>query len=115
MGFFRNVAEWVDWVLGGSASPGPTTCSGGWVQFPNVSCGELAAADYMPANPAGISSNSYNSNYGLGQFYLANGSGPLRGGYMSSSTNAGIFTISLNPQPFGTFSYAGFRCVFRFD
>ncbi len=113
--FAGNIAEWVDWNIGGSATPGPTTCTGGWVQFPNVSCGELSAADYMPLNPSGVSANNYNSNYGLGQFFGATGSGPLRGGFMSSTTNSGVFTLSLNPQPIGFFTYAGFRCVFRLE
>jgi hypothetical protein len=113
--FAGNVAEWIDWTIGDTVAPGPTTCTGGWTQLPNVSCAELSAADYLPLNPAGISTNSYNSNYGLGQIFLATGSGPLRGGYMSSGSNAGVFTLSLNPQPVGFFSYSGFRCVFHLD
>jgi hypothetical protein len=78
--FSGNISEWVDWSMAGGLTGGPTSCLVGWSEFPDVACTDLAAADYMPLNPAGISSASYNSTYGLGQFFGGIGGATRRGG-----------------------------------
>lgn len=108
-----NVWEWTDWTLGGALASGPTTCTGAWTEFPAVSCGALAAADYMPGNPAGVAAGSYNSAYGLGQFYGGAGGAALRGGYRVDGAYAGAFTLHLLDAPSYTNSGVGFRCVYR--
>ena len=108
-----NVWEWTDWSLGGGLTSGPTSCAGAWTQLPVVSCGALAAADYMPANPASVTAANYNSNYGLGQLYGGGGGAARRGGGWGHGTNAGAFTLALNSGPGNTDSNLGFRCVFR--
>jgi hypothetical protein len=114
--FAGNVYEWVDWSSGGGLTPGPTSCVAAWTQFPDVSCGALAAADYMPGNPAGVASSNYNSNYGLGYFLGGDSpdqGGTRRGGVYSQGAIAGIFTLDLNPGPGYTLTTNSFRCVFR--
>jgi hypothetical protein len=109
--FSGNVWEWVDWSLGGELSAGPSSCIASWTQLPLVSCADLAAGDYLPSNPAGVSSNGYNGSYGLG--YFAGGVGfALRGGYWNFPTYTGVFTLNLNSNG-GSASTNGFRCVFR--
>jgi len=106
-----NVDEWTDWTLGGSLTSGPTSCSG--AELPNVSCGALSAADYMPGNPGGVTAANYNSNYGLGYFYGGSGGAALRGGTWNDGTGGGAFTLYLAFDASGTSAYIGFRCVFR--
>jgi formylglycine-generating enzyme required for sulfatase activity len=110
--FAGNVWEWVDWTLGGSLALGPITCTAGWTQFPSVSCGALAAAEYMPGNPASITAANYNNTYGLGSFYGGNQGAVLRGGTYNTLTNAGIFALSLNNSS-AAGPQNGFRCVYR--
>ena len=111
--FAGNVWEWTDWSLGGGLAPGPTSCPGSWTQFPALSCGALAAADYMPANPASVTAANYNSNYGLGQFFGGVGGAARRGGYWDNNFYAGVFDLALNVSSGHTENYIGFRCVFR--
>lgn len=108
-----NVWEWTDWSLGGGLTSGPTSCAASWTQLPVVSCGALAAADYMPANPASVTAANYNSNYGLGQLHGGGGGAALRGGVWNGGSGAGAFTLYLNNGPGGTAASIGFRCVFR--
>jgi formylglycine-generating enzyme required for sulfatase activity len=108
-----NVWEWTDWTLGGALASGPTTCTAAWTEFPSVSCGALAAADYMPGNPAGVVAANYNANYGLGLFYGGAGGAALRGGDWSNGTGAGAFTLSLFFAPSDAYTSVGFRCVYR--
>jgi formylglycine-generating enzyme required for sulfatase activity len=108
-----NVWEWTDWSLGGGLTSGPTSCTAAWTQLPVVSCGALAAADYMPANPASVTAANYNSNYGLGQLYGGGGGAALRGGGWSAGASAGAFTLNLGNGPGSAPANIGFRCVFR--
>lgn len=109
-----NVWEWVDWSLGGSLALGPTTCGvGPYIEFSAVNCAELASADYLPGNPAGINPLSYGSSYGLGRFQGGTGGAALRGGGWTSETNAGIFSLLLTVAPTFESSIVGFRCVYR--
>jgi formylglycine-generating enzyme required for sulfatase activity len=109
--FSGNVWEWTDWTLGGSLTSGPTSCSG--EEFPNVSCGALSAADYMPDNPGGVTAANYNRNYGLGYFYGGAGGAAVRGGYWGNGAGAGAFTLDLSSVPGHASAGVGFRCVFR--
>lgn len=108
-----NVWEWTDWSLGGGLTSGPKSCASAWTQLPVVSCGALAAADYMPANPASVTAANYNTNYGLGKLYGGYGGAAFRGGSVYDGTNAGAFTLFLAFGPESTFADIGFRCVFR--
>ena len=65
--------EWVDWSIGGALGLGPTSCDLGMFEFPDVNCGALADADYMPGNPSGVIAGDYDSNYGIGQFGSGSG------------------------------------------
>ena len=107
-----NVWEWTDWTLGGALASGPT-CTAAWTEFPLVSCGPLAAAEYMPGNPAGVTAANYNANYGLGRFYGGAGGAALRGGHWGTGTYAGAFTLYLSDAPSYTYTSVGFRCVYR--
>lgn len=109
--FAGNLLEWVDWGLGGVFNSGPTSCAGGNVEIPNVSCGALAAADYMPGNPGGITAIHYNSTYGLGRFTGGSGGAAVRGGYFNSGWFAGPFRLDLSFTSLN--SAIGFRCVYR--
>ena len=110
--FAGNVIEWTDWSLGGGLISGPNSCTGVWTELPDVSCGELSAAEYLPANPAGVTGANYNSTYGLGQ--LIGGSGAaLRGGAWSYGTFSGAFSLSLAYTPSDINTDFGFRCVYR--
>jgi hypothetical protein len=109
-----NAYEWVDWTLGGSLALGPTNCSAGLREIPLFSCSSLSAADYEPLNPAGISSATYNSTFGLGRMNGGTGGATLRGGsYNSSDGRAGIYHMIFNINSTQTFLDYGFRCVFR--
>ncbi len=108
-----NVWEWTDWTLGGALASGPTTCTAAWTEFPSVSCGALAAADYMPGNPAGVVAANYNANYGLGRFYGGAGGAALWGGFWGGGTDAGAFTLILPLAPSNADTSVGFRCVYR--
>lgn len=108
-----NVWEWTDWSLGGGSASGPTSCVGDWAQLPNVSCGALTAADYMPVNPASVTAANYNSSYGLGQFYGGPGGGVHRGGGWNNGSLSGVFTLVLNYASSSSYMFLGFRCVFR--
>src|SRR5690606_22739929 len=79
-----NIMEWTDWTLGGSLALGPTTCSATRTEIPSVSCAALAAADYMPNNPAGIAAASYDSTYGLGFFTGGTSGAAVRGGWRAA-------------------------------
>lgn len=109
-----NIFELVDWTLGGDLSSGPTTCAdNGWEQFPDVNCDALSSADYMPANPAGISASIYNSNFFLGRF-RGNANGyARRGGTYQSQASAGIFLVDLGFMVDQKSGGVGFRCVYR--
>jgi hypothetical protein len=113
--FAGNVWEWVDWSLGGALSPGPTSCSATWTELPLVSCGGLAAADFMTSNPSGVNANDYNSTYGLGQFIGGGGTGGAarRGGYWAATNYSGIFSLDLSQLNSVQQTGTGFRCVYR--
>lgn len=106
-----NVWEWTDWSLGGGLISGPTSCPASWTELPDVACGALSSADYLPDNPSGQS--TYNSSYGLGRFFGGSGGAALRGGNWSNGTNAGAFTLNLSNAPSLTGTSIGFRCVYR--
>jgi hypothetical protein len=109
-----NIFEWVNWSLGGPLTYGPTSCNSG--EFPNVSCGALSAADYMPGNPGGAPAAGYNRNYGLGYFDgLEQGTGGAirRGGLWWHGTSAGVFQLATDGLGVFQVNYIGFRCVFR--
>ncbi len=108
-----NVPEWTDWSFSGGLTSGPTSCVGAWTQLPVVSCGALAAADYMPANTTGVTASNYNSNYGLGQFYGGTGGAALRGGGFTNAEKAGVFSLNFFADDNTPFSGVGFRCVLR--
>ncbi len=102
-----NTYEWVDWSIEGELNLGPTSCSTGWQEFPAVSCGALASADYMPSN------SSYNSANGMGKFYGGSEGAALRGGVWDDMAGAGVFMLFLNHASLGANTYNGFRCVWR--
>jgi formylglycine-generating enzyme required for sulfatase activity len=108
-----NVWEWTDWSLGGGLTSGPTSCTAAWTELPDVACGALAAADYLPDNPSGQTAATYNANYGLGRLYGGSGGAALRGGLWLSGSYAGAFTLNLYGSPTGTYTSIGFRCVYR--
>lgn len=108
-----NVWEWTDWSLGGGLTSGPTSCTGAWTELPDVACGALAAADYMPDNPSSQTASTYNSGFGLGQLYGGSGGAALRGGAWYNGTDAGAFALSLSVASAYTNTGFGFRCVFR--
>ncbi len=108
-----NVWEWIDWSLGGGLTSGPTSCVNAVTELPDVSCGALSAADYLPDNPSGQTASSYNSSYGLGTFFGGTGGTAYRGGCWGDNTEAGIFTLKLATGTTNTFSCVGFRCVYR--
>ncbi len=111
--FSGNVSEWVNWSLGSTLTLGPGSCAAAWTQLPSVSCAALQAADYVPGNPGGVSSASYNSSYGIGLLYGGSGGAGLRGGRWSDGVNAGIFSLYLAYGTLNASSNMGFRCVFR--
>lgn len=104
-----NVYEWTDWDAATIGfQTGPTSCPVlGFEELPTVACGALASADYDTDNGA------YTSVQGVGQFYGGSGGAALRGGFWSSSTFAGAFTLSLGSSPTHANSSFGFRCVYR--
>ncbi|MDC1174171.1 fibronectin type III domain-containing protein [Bacteriovoracaceae bacterium] len=108
-----NVWEWVDWSLGGGLTSGPISCTAAWTELPDVACGALAAADYMPDNPSGQTASTYNAGFGLGRLYGGAGGATLRGGRWNNGTIAGAFTLALNYAPSHTGTSVGFRCVYR--
>ena len=106
-----NVWEWTDWSLGGGLTSGPTSCAASWTELPDVACGALSSADYLPDNPSGQS--TYNSSFGLGRLYGGSGGAALRGGRWAPGADAGAFTLFLNGGPSVTDTSIGFRCVYR--
>jgi hypothetical protein len=113
--FSGNTWEWVDWSLGGGLTSGPTSCPLVTLQFPNVSdsCGALAYADYMPANPVNVTAANYDSNYGLGVLHSGTGGAALRGNYWADGPNSGVFTLALSVGSDLANDVVGFRCVWR--
>ena len=105
-----NVWEWTDWSLGGGLTSGPTSCTA-WTELPDVACGALSSADYLPDNPSGQS--TYNSSFGLGRLYGGSGGAALRGGSWNNGAGAGAFTLDLLGSPSSTYTNFGFRCVYR--
>lgn len=97
--FSGNVFEWTDWTLGGNLVYGPTSCTAAWIEFPNVSCAEVAAGDFMPGNPAGVPAANYDSVYGLGRFHGGTGGATARSGSWSFGANVGAFMIYMNSTP----------------
>ena len=111
-----NVMEWQDWSPGGGLDLAPTTCSASWEELPTLNCAALSAADYLPANPAGITAANYNSTYGLGIFYGGSGGASLRGGAWNTityGTYPGLFMLTLNEVSSSAYTSIGFRCVYR--
>lgn len=78
-----------------------------------VSCGALAAIDYMPGNPSSVIAANYDANYGLGRFYGDDKGAAFRGGAWYFDTYGGIFTLGLYAPPTYAATDIGFRCVFR--
>lgn len=106
--FSGNVAEWVDWNIGGSFDLAPTTCPSGFVEFSGVSCGALSSSDYSPVNAA------YGSSEGLGKFNGGTGGAAQRGGvYNSTMVRYGIYGLILASTPASNSINRGFRCVYR--
>lgn len=108
-----NVWELVDWTKGGVLDIGPTTCSAVVTEFPDVNCAELAAIDFMPANPNSEPIATYNSTYGIGKFIGGLGGSAIRGGRKNYNSTAGVFTLYLNFDLDDTSATVGFRCVYR--
>lgn len=113
--FAGNVWEWVDWVQGGGPTLGPLTCSQAWSDLDQVSCGDLTAAQYMPANPAGLSAATYFlSDRGLGRFEgSANDGAAIRGGSWNQWHNSGPFALNLAYGSGAIVIHTGFRCVYH--
>ena len=110
-----NVWEHIDWSLGGDLTASPS-CPGGESDLPLVSCGALAAVDYLPANPGGVSASDYDRDYGLGNYYGGSGGAARRGGNRTIGPGgAGLFSLHLNETPSSGAAYStfGFRCVYR--
>lgn len=111
-----NVAEWVGWTVNFSNFDlGPTTCNNAWTEIPLFNCAALAAADYMPGNPAGIPAADYTSaSYSIGAILGGTGGAGMRGGYFNLYEHFnGIFALELNTTPTASRTWAGFRCVYR--
>jgi len=108
-----NVWEWTDWSLGGGLTSGPTSCTAAWTELPDVACGALASADYMPDNPSSQTAATYNSTYGLGRLYGGSGGAARRGGGWGNGAYGGVFTLNLINAPSDTNASIGFRCVYR--
>jgi hypothetical protein len=112
--FSGNVGEWVDWTIGGTFTPGPTSCLASNTELVDVSCGALAAIDYMPGNPGGISPASYrNTTYRMGQFFGGTTGYTVRSGAYSTGVAAGIFDVNFSVPSNNTVADIGFRCVYR--
>jgi len=114
--FAGNLDEWVDWTLGGGFNTGPTTCNESYsaIEIPVVSCAALQTLDYMPSNPAGVTpAVNYNSNYGLGRFYVGRGGTAIRGGSWGAGASAGAFGINTYFGATQGINESGFRCVYR--
>ncbi len=111
-----NVWEHIDWALGGDLTASPSCPPAAASEIPAVSCGALAAVDYMPANPGGVTAADYDSDYGMGNFYGGSGGAARRGGNRTIGANgAGLFALHLNETPTSGAAYTtfGFRCVYR--
>lgn len=113
--FSGNVGEWVDWTIGGGFDPGPTTCLAVSAEFRDVSCGDLAAIEYMPGNPGGIGPASYtNATYRFGRFYGGSSGYAVRSGAWDTGfSDSGIFDLDLSVPSNNLATDIGFRCVYR--
>ena|GEM_PF-1745589 len=112
--FAGNVWERTDWSLGGGFTLGPISCpNGGYIEIPNIICGALAAADYLPDNPSGQTAGIYNSTYGLGGFIGGVGGSAIGGGSWGDAPSSGVFALHLTSGPANVFDSTGFRCVYR--
>lgn len=111
-----NVWNWVDWSLGGGLTDGPKDCDSSWEEWhekPDDTGCTLAAEDYQPANPEGISVADYDADQGLGRIYGGSGGAARRGGVWGNGDSAGAFTLALANGSGASASHIGFRCVFR--
>ena len=103
-----NVWQWTDaWIIGNEE---PTTGAPGfgWREF-------TAITRWQALNYANPTNRGWNSAQGLGQIYSDGTStnntlyGFIRGGYWTSGTDAGAFTLVLSNTPTNTNTYVGFR------
>ena len=116
-----NVWEWTDWTLGGALStnmsqankPYDATDSApveAWREFTAVDTfSALAPAEsILPDNP------SFSAVEGMGRYYAGTSGGAARrGGRWSVGSLAGAFALALHSSSSLTYTYIGFRCVFR--
>lgn len=102
-----NVAEWVDWTLGGDFNEGPTTCVAGATQLNTVSCSGLLPDDYLPQDTS-LSTANCIGNFNGGSFGAA-----WRGGvYSMTCTGAGLYDLAFQSPSYSA-AALGFRCVYR--
>lgn len=109
-----NLWEMVDYTLGGSLDPAPSTCGSAiWYELTNLAttCPLLNETDYMP------STTPYGTTYGHGSFFggyfTAPGSYVTRSGHYGHGTNTGVYTLSTYFALNDAWSPQGFRCVYR--
>jgi hypothetical protein len=112
--FAGNVAEWVDWTLGGSLDAGPISCGAADTDIAAVSCGALSIADYKPSSAAyGNSANGIGTYAGGGG--TAGVGATIRGGAYIGGVKSGIYRLTHSSFPASVTSTVGFRCVYRFQ
>jgi len=103
--FAGNVWEWVDWSTTAGFTSGPTDGTASWQELTSLS-GSVTANDLQ-------ASGGYTSTQQAGRWYGGSGGAALRGGDWADGTSAGAFALYLNVAPAHTYTFIGFRCVYR--
>ena len=108
-----NVYEWVDFTITGAGSQPQVAYQTpfGWQEFTAVTnYGNTLGRDNVAPK-----STSLDGSTGVGRIYYRSDDTILRalgrGGYWYSTSNAGVFALTLDRSPAGTYSYIGFRCA----
>ncbi len=118
-----NVYEWVDWTLDrdnlvilAQADRAYVSGDGGtvseWREFSSVDTFTALApsTSILPRDP------TFNASNGMGSYYSRgdnSGGAALRGGDWDNGTDAGAFALSLSLSSTDSYTFIGFRCVFR--
>jgi len=115
--FAGNIWEWVDMFIYESKIDATAAFTEISAYTAADNTDHMTIIDLRPLNANhGFWNDAWNSTEGMGRYYAGtNGSGgvALRGGTWSHGLTAGVFELALNQTPSNTFTYAGFRCVFR--
>jgi formylglycine-generating enzyme required for sulfatase activity len=109
-----NVWDWTNDTILGKDQPTGGPAGSDWREYTAITnYGTLSYDLTRPGN------NTWNSTQNMGQIYSDGTSsnaanyGFIRGGYWSSPTTAGVFTLYLFRAPTDTAANRGFRCVVR--